>query len=105
MSKTHLLKRLLLSALFFLGVSSSYAQKNFTIRHFDESSGLTSNFTEAITQSEIDGQLIIANKAGITRFDGRVFGKLTLQDDTVNVDYATCLHRDRKSVVRVCDHV
>ena len=95
MSKTHLLKRLLLSALFFLGVSSSYAQKNFTIRHFDESSGLTSNFTEAITQSEIDGQLIIANKAGITRFDGRVFGKLTLQDDTVNVDYATCLHKSK----------
>jgi len=99
MSRTHLLKKtLLLSALFFLGVSSSYAQKNFIIRQFDESSGLTSNFTEAITQSETDGQLIIANKAGIARFDGRVFGKLTFQNDTVKVDYATSLYKSKDNL-------
>ena len=94
MSKlNHLKKLLLFSSICFVAANFTYAQKNFTIRQFDESTGLSSNFTEAITQSTADGQLIIANKGGITRFDGRVFGKLTLQDDTVNVDYATCLHR------------
>lgn len=89
---------LLFSGLFFIGISISSAQKNFTIRHFDESKGLSSNFTEAITQSATDGQLIIANKGGITRFDGRSFGKLTLQNDTVNVDYATCLYRSENDL-------
>lgn len=88
-------KLFLVTTLFFAGVISAFGQKNFTIRQFDEVNGLSSNFTEAITQSTDDGQLIIANKGGITRFDGRVFRKLKLHKDTVSVDYATCLHRSK----------
>ena len=71
MTKRHSLNNfLLIIALFLLGALPVTAQKNFTIRHFDESKGLTSNFTEALTQSISDGQLIVANKGGIDHFDG-----------------------------------
>jgi len=99
MTKRHSLNNfLLIIALFLLGALPVTAQKNFTIRHFDESKGLTSNFTEAVTQSISDGQLIVANKDGIDHFDGRVFKKLTRQNDTVRVDYATSLYRAQQDI-------
>ncbi len=79
------------------GHFSSTAQKNFTVRYFDESNGLTSNFTEGVSQCR-SGQLIVANKGGIDRFDGRNFEKLKLIDDTVGVDYATCLFRYKERI-------
>lgn len=77
--------------LFFLYTTAS-AQKNFNIRHFDESNGLSSNFTEAITQGST-GHLIIANKGGIDRFDGKSFEKYTINGDSAGLDYITSIHR------------
>jgi ligand-binding sensor domain-containing protein/serine phosphatase RsbU (regulator of sigma subunit) len=88
---------LLLIALVFVGHFSSYAQKNFTVRHFDESNGLSSSFTEGISQS-VSGHLIVASKGGMERFDGRIFEKLNLIDDTVGVEYATCLYRSKDKI-------
>ena len=98
MSKPCILSRFLLVLIFLFGSQfTSTAQKNFTVRHFDESQGLTSNFTEGISQS-VTGHLVVANKGGIDRFDGRTFEKLNLINDTISVDYATCLHRSNDKI-------
>ncbi|MGB1316983.1 MAG: ligand-binding sensor domain-containing protein, partial [Flavobacteriales bacterium] len=67
-------------------------QKNYTVRHFDESAGLASNFAEGITQGA-DGHLIIANKGGIDLFDGRYFEPVKANNDTAGLDYVTSIHR------------
>jgi len=69
-----------------------WAQKNFSVRHFDESYGLSSNFSEGISQGPT-GHLIIANKGGLDRFDGRAFERLIPNGDTIPLDYVTCLDR------------
>ena len=86
---------LLIVPLFFYACVSLFGQNNFTVRHYEESQGLSSNFTEAITQSET-GQLIIANKGGLDRFDGRSFQKL--MSDTTSLEYVTSLHRDKSEI-------
>ncbi|MCF8459160.1 MAG: SpoIIE family protein phosphatase [Flavobacteriales bacterium] len=90
-------RNLLLVVFLFVGHFSSTAQKNFTVRHFDETNGLSSNFTEGISQS-VSGHLVVASKGGMDRFDGRIFEKLNLIDDTVGVEYATCLYRSKDKI-------
>jgi len=98
MNHLNMLSRtLLLIAVLFVGHFSSYAQKNFTIRHFNETNGLSSNFTEGISQCS-SGHLIVASKGGMDRFDGRTFEKLNLIDDTVGVEYPTCLYRAKDKI-------
>lgn len=75
----------------------SLAQKNFSTRHFNEADGLSSDFTEAVTQSET-GQLIIANKGGLDQFDGKTFSKITADGDSVGLDYITCIHKSDEHV-------
>ncbi|MDB4655413.1 hypothetical protein OAE48_01055 [Flavobacteriales bacterium] len=83
--------------MFFVLCNKSIAQKNFTVRHFDESNGLSSNFAEAITQGPT-GQLIIANKGGIDRFDGRHFEQTKVNKDTIGLDYITSIHRAKDEI-------
>ncbi|MCF8463261.1 MAG: SpoIIE family protein phosphatase [Flavobacteriales bacterium] len=98
MKHTKMLSRNLLLAVFLcLGHYYSSAQKNFTIRHFDETNGLSSNFTEAISQSS-SGHLIVASKGGMERFDGQTFDKLQLLDDTSGIAYATCLYKSKTKI-------
>jgi ligand-binding sensor domain-containing protein/serine phosphatase RsbU (regulator of sigma subunit) len=83
---------LIAAPLLFLLSQDSQAQENFIIRHFDESNGLSSNFAEAVTQDPT-GHLIIANKGGIDRFDGKTFEKYTLNGDSTGLDNITSIHR------------
>lgn len=88
---------LLAAPLLFLLPISSTAQKNFTIRHFEEVNGISSNFCEAITQSS-NGQLIVANKGGIDLFDGKTFNKITLEDDSIGLGYITSIYKAENEV-------
>jgi ligand-binding sensor domain-containing protein/serine phosphatase RsbU (regulator of sigma subunit) len=87
-----IIRVLLMAPLLFILSENLQAQKNFTVRNFDESNGLSSNFVEAITQ-EPSGHLIIANKGGIDRFDGQKFKKTSVNNDTLGLDYVTSIHR------------
>lgn len=77
--------------LFLVGINS-FAQENYTVRQFDQSNGLSSNFTNALTQSE-SGHLIIANKGGIERFDGKHFEPIKASNDTGSLGFITSLHK------------
>ena len=94
---TSVIRVLIIAPLFFVLCNKSIAQKNFTVRHFDESNGLSSNFAEAITQGP-NGQLIIANKGGIDRFDGRDFEQTKVNNDTTGLDYITSIHRAKDEI-------
>jgi len=90
--------RVLIAApLLFCMLQSASAQKNFTIRHFDESNGLSSNFAEAITQGST-GHLIVANKGGIDRFDGKYFQHYPLGQDTSELGYITSIYRSDNEI-------
>ncbi|MBI1286360.1 MAG: SpoIIE family protein phosphatase [Flavobacteriales bacterium] len=80
-----------------LAAHSVLAQKNFSTRDFDESNGLSSNFTEAITQAA-SGHLIIASKGGIDRFDGKNFQNIHAVGDSVGLDYVTSMHRSEDEI-------
>jgi len=84
------LQVLLVAPVLFLFLSPTRAQENFTIRHFDESNGLSSNFCESITQGGT-GHLIIANKGGIDRFDGKRFTEVDATNDTNGLGYITSI--------------
>ena len=94
---TAVVRVLIMAPLFFILCGKSIAQKNFTVRHFDESNGLSSNFAEAITQGP-NGQLIIANKGGIDCFDGRHFEQTKVNNDTIGLDYITSIHRAKDEI-------
>lgn len=88
----HCARVLLIVPLVLLSVVTTMAQKNFSTRHFDETNGLSSNFTEGITQSET-GHLIIATKGGIDRFDGNNFEHFSANGDSLGLDYVTSIYR------------
>lgn len=72
------------------------AQDNYTIRFFNESHGLASNFVEAITQ-DTTGHLVIANKGGVDHFNGKVFTHVATDSDTT-VGYSTSIYRNQDEV-------
>ncbi|MDP6908316.1 MAG: hypothetical protein QF371_02370, partial [Flavobacteriales bacterium] len=86
---------LVIAPLLFLGFSSAIAQKNFTVRHFDKTQGLSSNFIEAVTQSS-SGHLIIATKGGLDRFEGRNFQNL--KSDTGLLEHVTSVHQSNSEI-------
>lgn len=75
-----------------LATQIGLAQKNFSTRHFDEGNGLSSNFTEMITQAA-SGHLVIASKGGIDRFDGRTFQNVHAYGDSTGLEYVTSIYR------------
>lgn len=75
-----------------LALADLQAQKNFSTRHFDESNGLSSTFTEALTQAST-GHLVIASKGGIDRYDGKNFESVTVFGDSLPLDYVTSIHQ------------
>lgn len=77
-------------------LNSAVAQDNYTIRYFNESHGLSSNFVEGLTQ-DTNGHLVIANKGGIDRFNGKVFSPITNGVDT-SLGYVTSIHRNKDEV-------
>lgn len=91
------LQVLLLAPVMLCLVLNVGAQENFTLRYFDESQGLSSNFAEAITQSQT-GHLIIANRQGIDRFDGKTFDPVTPQNDTNLLGYISSIYRSENAI-------
>lgn len=87
----NLIRVLLVAPAFFLFCPTLYSQDNFTVRKFDEGNGLSSNFTEALAQAKT-GHLIIANKGGIDRFDGKIFENIKAEGDTNSLGYITSIH-------------
>lgn len=89
---------LILAPVFFLLVNSSTnGQSNFTFKRFDESNGLASNFTEAISQGP-SGHLVIANKGGIDLFDGKQFTNVKAINDTNSLGYITSIYRSEDEI-------
>ncbi|MFC2176304.1 two-component regulator propeller domain-containing protein [Bacteroidota bacterium] len=72
-----------------------HAQDRFTVRNYNESSGLSNNFTEAITQEE-SGQLIIATRDGLNAYDGLGFKKI--KADSTDLENVTSLKRGRHEI-------
>ncbi len=87
----------MLAPVFFLFCPHLSAQDNFTVRNFDEANGLSSNFTEALAQSRT-GHLIIANKGGIDRFDGKTFEAIKAVGDTNSLGYITSIHTSEDEI-------
>jgi ligand-binding sensor domain-containing protein/serine phosphatase RsbU (regulator of sigma subunit) len=83
-------------ALFLLS-ASALAQENYEVRQFDESNGLSSNFVNAITQAE-SGHLIVANKGGIERFDGKSFEPIKAANDTNPLGFITSLYKTEDEI-------
>lgn len=80
-----------LMMLFLTGMFQSVnAQNNFTIRQFDETTGLSSNFTEGVVQAET-GHLYIASKGGLDKFDGTSFEQCVHPGDTSLIDHVTAI--------------
>jgi ligand-binding sensor domain-containing protein/serine phosphatase RsbU (regulator of sigma subunit) len=74
---------------FCMGIFGSLdatAQRNFQLRYFEESHGLSSNFVEKITQFS-DGRLVICSKNGVDLFDGVTFSPLLI--DSFPLEYVT----------------
>jgi serine phosphatase RsbU (regulator of sigma subunit)/ligand-binding sensor domain-containing protein len=88
---------LMLAPVFFLFCPHLSAQDNFTVRNFDGANGLSSNFTEALAQSRT-GHLIIANKGGIDRFDGKTFEGIKAVGDTNSLGYITSIHTSEDEI-------
>lgn len=88
---------LLLAPVMFLCVGSAHSQENFTLRYFDESIGLSSNFSEAVTQSET-GQLIISTREGIDQFDGKSFYSIKAEKDTNSLGYITSIYKTEDAI-------
>lgn len=94
---TFVLQVLRIAPALFLATASCFAQENYDVRQFDESHGLSGNFTNAITQSE-SGHLLVANKGGIDRFDGKNFQSITLANDTNSLGFITALHKTEEEI-------
>jgi ligand-binding sensor domain-containing protein/serine phosphatase RsbU (regulator of sigma subunit) len=88
---------LLMAPFLFLLTLQVRAQKNFQVRHFEEAKGISSNFTEAITQGPT-GHIIIASKGGVDRFEGKTFERTVLAGDTIGLDYVTSIHRTESEI-------
>lgn len=71
------------------GIDSA-AQKSFQIRHFEESQGLSSNFSENVIQC-LDGKLMVSGKQGVDLFDGIKF--VPILQDSNRLEYVTSIHR------------
>lgn len=91
-SHTALLQVLIIAPVLFIATSICNAQENYDVRQFDKSHGLSSNFSNAITQAA-SGHLIVANKGGIDRFDGTTFEPATANNDTNSLGFITSLYK------------
>lgn len=90
-------KVLFLAPFVFLFFGNALAQKNFLVRQFEEKNGISSNFTEALTQGP-SGHIIIAGKGGVDRFEGKTFESIARSGDTASIEYVTSLHRTETEI-------
>ncbi|MCB9186574.1 MAG: SpoIIE family protein phosphatase [Flavobacteriales bacterium] len=86
-----------IAILILMAYGIAHGQGNFSVRRFDESHGLASNFAEAITQGST-GHLVIANKGGIDIFDGKEFRNIKVENDTNSIGYITSIYRSEDEI-------